>query len=224
MAKMKSYIALAIFAGFAITLCNCTKSKKRDYVELDTDSAVIKHFNFQPGTYWIYVDAFSGRTDSFYVRSNVYATQTEAYNIYDYHFITIAELNVDNSNPGDSANWVFDYEGTQIMMDYNYTTDAWGWKNDIQFRPLFRYPFLYGDQQSRYDTAAVTQIDSFFIVNGLSFYNVAHGYHSSNADSSQGPNITKLQDLLYVNDSVGMVEMTLNRPYHNINREWQLLR
>jgi len=224
MAKLRIFIVLAICAGFAFSLGSCHKSKSREYVELDTDSGVIKHFDFQVGTYWVYVDAFSGRTDSFYVRSNVYTPQTETYNVYDYHFITIAELNIDNSNPGDSANWVFNYQGTDIMMDYDYTTFAWGWKNEIEFRPLFKYPFAYGNQYGQFDTVSITQVDSAFSVNGLTFYKVAHVYHYSNADSTEGPNITKLQDMFYISDSVGMVEITLNHPYHNINRDWQLLR
>jgi hypothetical protein len=224
MAKLTSVILLALIAVFAFSLTHCTKSKQRDYVELDDDSSVIKHFNFLPGTYWIYKDAFSGRIDSFYVRSNRYAKQEEAYTVYDYHFITIVELNMDHTAPADSANWVFDYEGNQVMMDYDYTTFAWGWKNEIQYRPLFRYPYVFGSQESRYDTASLTQIDSALIINGQPYYNVAHVYHSSNADSTEGTNITKLQDVFYLNDSVGLIEMTLNHPYHSINRDWKLLR
>jgi hypothetical protein len=109
-------------------------------------------------------------------------------------------------------------------MDYDYTTFAWGWKNEIQYRPLFRYPYVFGSQESRYDTASLTQIDSALIINGQPYYNVAHVYHSSNADSTEGTNITKLQDVFYLNDSVGLIEMTLNHPYHSINRDWKLLR
>ena len=224
MVKLNSYIASGLVICFALLLCNCTKTKHRDYIDLDNDSAIIKHYNFLPGTYWIYRDVFSGRTDSFYVRNNYHTEQAEQYTLYNYHFITIAEINTDNTNPGDSANWIFDYEGVQVMMEYDYTAYVYGWKNQIQFKPLFRYPFLYGDQFSRYDTAALTQIDSSVIVNGLPFYNVAHVYHEANPDPSAGNNITKLQDMFYLNDSVGMVEISLNHPDHGINRDWRLIK
>lgn len=192
---------------------------------MDTDSSVIKHLNFMPGTYWIYNDLISGRTDSFYVRSNEYQPQSETYNIYNYHLITIAEVNVDGTNPGDSANWVFSYQGTRIMADYDYTVNAYGWKNQIQFAPLYMYPFQLGDMMGRNDSSFVTQVDTVFSVNGLVFRNVAHVYHHSDVDSSvAGANITKLDDWFYVNDSVGLVTMILSHPDHHINHFWQLVR
>jgi hypothetical protein len=225
MAKINYYIASGLGICFALMLCNCSKTKHRDYVELDTDSAIIKHFNFLPGTYWIYKDEYNGRIDSFYVRSNYYTTQTESQTDYRYHFVIIAEVNGDGSNPADSANWVFDYEGVQVMMEYDYTTYVYGWKNQIQFKPLYRFPFLYGDQLSKYDTAAITQVDSFILINGLSFYQVAHVYHQADpAPASINNYITKLQDMFYINDSVGMVEITLNHPNHGISHDWRLLR
>ena len=225
MAKLKLPGIIIVLVCFAFMVSNCSKTKPRDFVQMDTDSAVDARFNFKPGSYWIYVDSISGRTDSFFVRSNAYVEQSETYDVYNYHIVTIAELNLDGSNPADSANWLYNFQGTQVVMDYDYTINPYGWVHQIEYDPLFMYPFLFGDLKAKYDTASIVTVDSFYKVNGLKFYNVAHVYHYSNVDSTTGgPTITKYTDWFYVNDSVGMIRMQLNHPEHNINRVWLLKR
>ncbi|MCD6013620.1 MAG: hypothetical protein K0Q79_3482 [Flavipsychrobacter sp.] len=216
-----------LFIGFVAIFSNCKKpDQRRDYVEMDIDSAVKARLNFLPGTYWIYRDSLTGRIDSFYVRSNEYQEQSETYVVYKYHLITIAEVNIDGTAPADSANWVFDYRATKIIANYNYTTFDYGWKNQILFEPLFLYPYSYGDLKGKYDTTALTQIDSFYSVNGLPFYDVAHVYHFSDFGTVSTGVVSRarLTDWFYVNDSVGMIRMKLDHADHNIHHDWCLLR
>ncbi len=208
-----------------LALGSCHKSVHKDVVDMDTDSGVIKHFNFLPGTYWIYNDLVSGRLDSFYVRSNDYQLQGETYNIYKYHIITLAEVNIDGKNPADSSNWTFNYQGTRIMLDYEYATNPYGWKYLINYAPMYMYPFHLGDMMGRNDSSNVIQIDSVYAVNGQFFYNVAQVYHHCDPDSTtSGINITKLDDWFFMNDSVGMVTMVIKHPHHGVDHLWQLLR
>ncbi len=221
--KIGGILFFCIIAAFS----NCKKpDTKRDYVDLDIDSAVKARLNFLPGTYWIYKDASTGRVDSFYVRSNEYQDQMETYVVYKYHIITIAQVNIDGTAPADSANWVFDYRSTKIVANYNYTTFDYGWKNQILFEPLFLYPYSFGDIKGKNDTAAITMISDTMNINGLHFDRVAEVYHFSDDGSvSSGiVNRTRLTDWFYVNDSVGMIRMVIDHWDHDIHHDWGLIR
>jgi hypothetical protein len=226
MRKVKGVLGGCIFIILAFLLSECKKSGKKEFVELDTDSAIAVHFNFKPGTYWIYRDSLSGRTDSFYVRNNYYAAAEEAYNIYNYHYITIAQVNLDGSNPADSANWLFNYQATRIVLTYKYGINGYGWKNQIQYDPLILYPYSYGDQLSKYDTAYVSRVDVYYPGPGALYpINVGSVNHHSDIDSALSSGaVTKMSDLFIINDSVGMVNMNISHPDHGINRNWKLLR
>lgn len=230
--RRTSAIPVAIITVICIiclsgTISSCKKKKQeRDVTEMDTEPAVKARLDFKPGTYWIYLDSLNGRVDSFYVRSNEYVQLAETYAVYNYHLITVAQVNMDGTAPADSANWIYSYQGTKIMVDYNYTTYSYGWKNQIQFHPLFLYPYSLGDLKGKYDTTALTQIDSFYSVNSLPFYNVASIYHFSDdgAVSTGVVNRTRYTNWFYVNDSVGIVRMNINHPDHGIRHDWCLLR
>ena len=79
MRKVKGVLGGCVFIILVFLLSECKKTGKKEFVELDTDSAMAVHFNFKPGTYWIYMDSLSGRIDSFYVRNNYYTAAEEAY-------------------------------------------------------------------------------------------------------------------------------------------------
>lgn len=225
MIRLKIFIPAIVLICSFFVFTGCTKNAPRTFVEMDSDSGVIKKFNFLPGTYWIYQDAINGRVDSFYVRSNRYEAQSETYVINNYHLITVAQQNIDGTNRGDSALWIFSNQANRIYLDYCYTTNEYGWKNQIQFAPLYIYPFAVGNLLARYDSGYVTQVDSMYVVNSLPFFNVAQVYHESNANpATSGTNITRLTDWFFVNDSVGLISMHISHPDHNKEHVWQLLR
>lgn len=64
---LKKYIPLLItfILLFAIYAC---KDKSPNITPVNAD--MVKHFNYKQGSYWIYRDTISGRTDSFAVSSN----------------------------------------------------------------------------------------------------------------------------------------------------------
>jgi hypothetical protein len=229
MAKMKNFPAITIFICFALIFSNCKKTKHLPVVDLDVDSAVFTHFSFLPGTYWIYKDSVSGRTDSFFVRSNVYTKQSDQNTVYNYHLVTVVDVCLDTlaKYRGDSANWVFNFQGQNIIVDYYYgqTNNTWyGWKRDLRYSPLFSYPFQSGIINSTADTATLIRLDSNFILGGNSYPNVATIHHYVTPDSSTGVNITTLNDWFFINDDVGIVQMYLNHPKDSLYRVWKLLR
>lgn len=223
---MRKYHAVIACVCFALILCNCKKNTRHlDVIELDTDSTIRARFNFQPGTYWIYRDSLSGRTDSFYVLSNIFTKQADQNVIYDYHLITVVEKSIDTAaaRVADSAYWVYSFEGNRILLDYYYGQAGFGWGSDVRYSPCYNYPFLVGAITSEYDTAAVYSLDSSFVQYGITYSNVAAVHHYTMGDST-GLGTTRLNDWFYVNDSVGMVQIQISHPYHKINRIWKLKR
>lgn len=218
---------ILFLACLALGFSNC-KKKSLPVVNMDTDSLVKVHFNFQPGTYWIYRDSATKRIDSFYVVSNNYSKQGNPTEVLNYHLLTIADVTEDTSSASiaDSAKWVWDFEGSKVIADYYYYYDSINnkWLNDVGYNPLFNYGFVLGNMNGEYNFALVTQIDSADSINHAVYYKVAHIHQFLDADSTAKFGITKIDDWFYINDSVGIVKMDLYHPYHSVNRKWQLLR
>jgi hypothetical protein len=224
---MKKYIFTLVIGCIALLMAvSCHRqSKNLPVYDLDADSLIDRHFNYKPGSYWVYRDSLNGRVDSFFVRSNYYVKQQQAYGIYNYHYITIIEYNVDGSKPSDSASWVYNYKGNKVILDYQYGRNGYGWKNDITYEPLFLYPFLYGDNYSSNDTTRVIGIDSVYYVSGQPYNVVAHVQHFNHlalADVSHS--LTYIDDRFDVNDSIGIVKMKIFHPYDTVNHVWELQR
>ena len=137
------------------------------------------HFNFQTGSYWIYRDSINGRLDSFNVEINF---QNQGRNFTNY-LSDITNLSI-----------------RELNIDHTAVSDSthWSWClygkfiyfNGIytSFGNLLSYPFRLGID-------GVTKIDTTYTLNGNTFSRVAH--------------ITHQPDKFYVNDSVGIIKMTL---------------
>ena len=222
---MKNVVSIAAAICLAFLMMNCKKQQKNlPVIELDADTFIDKHFNYKPGSYWIYRDSIDGRTDSFFVKSNYYFKQGAEYGVYNYHFVNITEYNVDGSSPADSSDWVLNFQNNKVILDYYYGRNGYGWKNDINFNPFFLYPFTVGDNNSNFDTARVNSVDSAMVVGGVAYSHVAQVQQYIHVDSSSGPGLTYIDDLFSVSDSVGMIRMRLYHPFDNINHVWMLQR
>ncbi len=218
----RSFSAIIILCVVAL-FSNCNKTKHLPVQELDVDTAVTSPFNYKPGSYWIYTDTMSGRTDSFYVRANSFIQVGASDVINDYHKIFIAEHNIDGTNAADSALWVWDFEGYSINVDYYYGVDILGWKTDVSYSPLFFSPFVVGPIITTADTASITAILPVDTISHIPMSEVAV-IHQYAADTAVGKTSTTFDDVFYVNDTLGMVQMSLNHPLQGINRFWKLKR
>jgi len=223
--EMKKILPAIILACFALLLTDCKKKHKHlDVIDMDAYPDIDMHFNYKPGSYWIYRDSATGRTDSFFVRSNYYFKLDAKGKTYNYHFISVADYNVDGTNPKDSSFWQYSYNGNKVIVDYYYGRNGYGWKNDITYDPLFLYPFLLGDNYSNFDTVRVTGIDSVMMIGGQLYYNVAQVHQFLHIDSSAGRGLTYIDDRFSVSDSVGIVKMQLYHPFDTVNHIWELQR
>ncbi len=222
---MKKTVLFIFLVCLSAILINCKKHHNGLLViPLDTDTLSYSHFNYKVGSYWIYKDSLSGRVDCFYVRKNYFINQGAPNAIYTYHFIGVAEQNIDNSNVADSAFWQYNFQGKRVIVDYFYGINGYGWKNDITYDPLFLYPFAMGDNGSNFDTAKVLSVDSFVKINDSIYYRVAQVQHFIHMATSGGPGLTDMDDLFSVNDSVGIISMKLYHPLDGINHLWVLQR
>jgi len=221
---MKNCLAFIVLACLAPVLLCCKKHSNATIVDRDSDSLIDKHFNYKAGSYWVYKDSLSGRIDCFYVKQNYYVAQGDGRYIYNYHFVSISEVNMDGTKTADSAEWILNYNQNQVILDYYYGRSGYGWKSDITYNPLFLYPYVIGDNRSTFDTAKVLTEDSVLYVSGKPYYNVATVQQFIHLDSSAGPGLTYIDDLFLVNDSVGMLSMKLYHPYDSINHLWLLQR
>ena len=219
---MKNYISLIVLVCFGFLLADCNKHKDRPLYIMDSDSLISARFGFKEGSYWIYRDSLDGRVDSFYVSRNYTTHQGTENAVYEFHYVVINQVNQSGGSVADSARWIYDFRDFHVWVSYSYGRNGYGWAQTITFSPLFFYPYELGDLISSFDTAKVLSIDSFSSYNGLPYYKVAKVHHYINATPTLG--VTRLDDMFYINDSVGIVKMKLWHPLDNINRNWELQR
>jgi hypothetical protein len=224
MIMTKNFFRLFSLVCITALFCNCHKQKGLPVLDMDNDSTVHALFNFQKGSYWIYRDSLNGRIDSFFVSSNYYEKQAEQYNIINYHYITITDYNIDGTKPADSSDWILNFQGDLITADYHYGRNGYGWKSDINYNPFFIFPFQQGNLNSAFDTALVTGIYPVDSSNSLPFLNVAVIHQYVTIDTIAGLGYTTINDLFYINDSVGMIKMSIYHPLDSINHVWKLQR
>ncbi len=222
---MKNTVLLLFLVCISVVLINCKKHHNSlPVIPLDSDTFAYRHFNYKIGSYWIYKDSLNGRIDCFYVRNNYFINEGSASAVYTYHFIDVAEQNIDKTNVADSAYWQYNFQGKKVIVDYFYGQNGYGWKNDITFNPLFLYPFIVGDNGSNFDTAKVLSVDSFQITGDSVYYQVAEVQQFIHMAASGGPGLTDIEDQFNVNDSIGIISMKLFHPLDGINHLWELQR
>jgi hypothetical protein len=220
---MKKGLPVIVVMGLLALFSNCSKLQHKSIVELDDDTSFTGLYNYKPGSYWIYTDTISGRTDSFFVRANSYIQVGASNQIYDYHKVYVAEHNLDGTNPADSALWVWDFQGYNISLDYYYNVQAIGWKTDVSYNPLFTYPVPLGPIASTSDTASVVAIYNVDTISHIPMSAVVV-IRQYAADTTTGTPGTTFDDSFYINDTLGIVQMSLDHPLHAINRFWRLKR
>ena len=180
------------------------------------DPALKATFSYQPGTYWIYKDSLSGRTDSFYVTNNLFTSTTADDITIDQIGIVICEKNIVPIVPpdlNDSSLWTVILENNQISVLWNYT------KIELpEACVLANYPFSLGILPHSANTN-VTNIFSSFSVGSNTYTNV----EEANCYDSISPQVDH-NNWFYLCSDVGIIKMRLNYPQVPINRIWELQR
>jgi hypothetical protein len=172
---------------------------------LPIDSDLKAAFDFLPGTYWIYKDALSGRLDSFYVTSNVFAPAIHLNSEQTEDAIGYIVKEVNKLNYADSGIYMFSLRTNIMILDYYYL--IFGIHYD--YYTLLNYPFVI----NQYSLCA--QIYPDFTIGNVNFSNVGEFTPSPNG----------YFDTIYVCPDIGIVKMSLNHPQDSIQRKiWELQR
>jgi hypothetical protein len=182
--------------------------KKIDHtVPNSIDAGLKTHFDYKPGTYWVYRDSITGGIDSF-------VTVSRDSGVSGY-------LPLYGKNPASFVNILINGYPTSSALHDKWT---WSLQNNGIFvtmpdfaAPLFYYPFSIGKGDWAGDAYNVTEIQKRLVINTDTFMNVAVINHSKFGEV--------YDDWFYINDQVGIIKMKFtNYNDSTTNRIWELQR
>lgn len=130
---MKNHLTFIVFA-FLFTACS--KKQGPSYYYLSSDAK--KHFYFKPGSYWIYCDSISGRTDSFYLRNSSLFMLSggggSENNIVEMLTLEIIQHSRD-ATIKDSILWQYTFRYSTVTFTY------YNISKDFRYSSFLNYPF-----------------------------------------------------------------------------------
>jgi hypothetical protein len=173
------------------------------------------HFDYKPGSYWIYRDSITGDTDSFVVVTNTFVPAVEKTNTgttEDQVVIDVFSYNT-TTNVRDSLGFgIILYQNSFKVLTSLQTQD-----HNVEYNPLFNYPFSVGAVPYGNGCEVLSILPSF-TVNGNTYVNVAEVKHFVGDSSPRSHN-----DLMYINTDAGIIRWRMNRSTI-YNKVWELQR
>jgi len=227
----KAIIVLLSVCGFS-WLCSCDKSSSSYQNGPDpgnnslpiygVDTALLAHYNYKPGSFWVYKDSLTGRVDSFFVSNYdsiaIGGTGTGYYRVYIN--ITLQEINKDFTALQDSATWMLTLTGSDASLAYY--RDTTGTRVLECAYHLLTSPLGSSISPSIGDTVALATTYSSYVFNGYFFSNIYVFHHYNNTDPALQNSITYIQDDLWLCNGGGLVKMRLNHPLTGVKHVWEL--
>ena len=203
---------LLLFFIIATILCGCKGMFDEPGRRVHINDALMKAFNFQKGSYWIYKDVLTGRTDSFYVSGNEAGTNSttphnpkEAIHT-EYIYIYISQKNIGPS-PSDTLISTWQLSLSDHTMHIGSNTITW----------------YFGDKSSVYYPFQTATGDYTF--NGITYINTdIIGIADSEKAGPYNPKAYKAYDSLYLCPGTGFIRMNFDHPLDTFARDWQLQR
>ena len=193
------------------------------------DSAFASHFTYKPGTYWIYRDSLTGRTDSFYV-----SVLDSSYNINDtgvypteygpsWYAMIINQRNIDGSAPGDSSKWICHLQAGTFYLDY-YVAPF----NIVEHHyDMFWYPLRYigATVILEGDTVSASQdLKPANIIGSSTVDSAYYLWHRNPIDDTIGLGETHVDDHFILANDLFMQKISINHPYRHLRYVWVLQR
>ena len=190
--------ALFYFSSVLIILIffACGKKQKSKLINADLK----KHFSFIKGTYWVYFDILSGKTDSLIITHDYY--QVEETNLGNVDYETHNIIQYENGKPVGSSHWALQTASVEIYFEFRPPNLHSG----------FVYPFPPDGTTTYGDTTAVKNISSMSINNNVFNEVCLFNYNGSNYDSYLYDSVylNYRNDSIYVCPDVGIIKMCLN--------------
>ena len=197
---------------FCLSMADC----KKDDGTIPVSNALMTHFAFKPGTYWIYQDALTGAVDSYWVWGDQATVNSGQYGRASASYAVTIFI-------GDFSKYdilTMTLGGNQVFLQCSAPYIQPGVS-------LFSYPFDTGTYASGYDTVGISSIYKNYTLNGSTYQNVAVTYNCF-TDSLVYNNIPTFSDTFFINDNQGILRMKfnlLNHPGDSLYvRDWQLIR
>ena len=199
--RTSKFLNWIIICSFFTLFYNCKKETPKPYVPpvpyiYQIAPELLAHYSYKPGTYWIYHDSISGRTDSIYVyknEMNLYYIQYRSNNQFYLNDIYMREVNIDSPPLNDTINWAI------ILTGSTYDLHSYG---GISLFESFGYPF----KSSGYPDTLYPQ----YAINGMLFPKV---YQVQSANNKY-----------FISDSLGILKMRLGENDTSANVIFELKR
>jgi len=146
------------------------------------DPRLLEHFNFKPGTYWIYYDSVSNTEDSLYVTRNDILSSSYSESVT----ITINSRIIYNGH--------FSLTGKYFQLNYIY----------IQGFPFFSYPLATGIVDGY---ASVVDVSSSTLVVGQRYDSLIIVQYNTVGHPTPFP---EQNSFYYIKEDVGLVKMQID--------------
>jgi len=205
---MKLKLLLPLLMAVLLGACRHKEDKPQ---MIYVDPLLKQHFAFKPGSYWIYKDSISGRTDSCYVERLdsmmlSYDNNTKIGQIIQLHLIQFSI-----SGPvSDSLIYRLDIKKSWIQIYYTIPGQFGIGGNGIPIDYPFHTGPTWGD-----DLGSINNIIPDFYLDGSAYKNVAECYQRFN---NQPDNYAHL----FIDDSIGIVKITISNSSNK--KVWELQR
>ena len=203
---------------FCLSMADC----KKDDGTIPVSNALMTHFAFKPGTYWIYQDALTGAVDSYWVSGTQAVTTANQHgSAADLYIVSISIRNPSNPDTSDYNIFLMMLGGNQVTL---HCSAPFIQGSTYQFS----YPFTNGQYPAYYEeTRGIHSIYTNYTLNGTFYQNVAVAYDCV-TDSLVCTNCPTYTDTFFINENQGILRMKFNLLTHPGDslyvRDWQLIR
>jgi len=201
-----------MISGLLFIACKKSTSINHQYL----DPGLVAHFNFKPGSYWIFRDSATGNIDSFCVKTNSLFTQTYGSGLQDVVITNFQEY----TNRTDTNSWQLNLDNNSWYFYAYYNTK---FNTHMEQFPVLggsTYPFalhpVFASGIGRDSTIMSTLAN--YTVQGTTYTNVWQIIDSTH-NLSYNHN-----DCFYISDSVWVIKFSLNHPQDSLYNTWELVR
>jgi hypothetical protein len=219
--KMKKIVGVFIIVITSLISCDKIIGGGEKHIPIDAD--VLAHFNYKPGTYWIYRDSLSGQVDSFYVSSNSANIPLDINGVvYDEISFCVSQINISSIPGNDTVTWQFGLNTNYLSLALQIGKTGQP-VDRVEFPTFITYPFALGQPLPKEFGAGVRGAN---VISILPSYSLNARVYTNVAilniiDSLPQYN---LNDQFFINADVGIIKMKLDHANDGLLRNWELLR
>lgn len=215
---MRNALIVAVIIWGTMVACN---KDNRQHIPIDAD--VLAHFNYKPGTYWIYRDSLSGQVDSFYVTYNAGNVPMDINGvIFDMVSFYVSQTNISSIPGNDTIDWAFGLMTNYLTLILRIGEAAQP-VDRVEFPTFITYPFVLGQPIPKEFGAGVRGAN---VISILPAYTLKSKSYTNVAVLDIIDSIPQYNynDQFFINADVGIIKMKLDHANDGLLRNWELQR